>query len=138
MHEQLDRSEEVKGSSDRNFGLTFAAVGTVIALWPLTHGESPRWWWLAAAAALTIVSLTVPHVLHSLNRAWLRIGLLLNRIVSPIVLGIVFYGVLAPLGLASRAAGKDPLQLRFDNSASSYWIARDPPGPAPKSMIRLF
>jgi hypothetical protein len=138
FHEQLDRPEEVKGSSDRSFGLTFAVVGAIIALWPLLHGASPRWWLLAVAAVLAAVSLTVPHVLHPLNRIWLKIGLLLNRIVSPIVLGIIFYGVLTPLGAAMRLGGKDPLRLRFEKDAASYWIVREPPGPAPKSMTRQF
>ncbi len=138
LHEQLDRTEEVKGSSDRAFGLTFAVIGAIIAFWPLLDGAPPRWWLLAAVAALIGVSLATPHILHPLNRIWLRIGLLLHRVVSPVILGIIFFGVLTPFGLAMRMAGKNPLRLRFENSASTYWIAREPPGPAPKSMTRQF
>lgn len=138
MHEQPDRMEEVKGSSDRSFGLTFAAVGAIVALWPLMNSQAPRWWLLAATGALAALAMVLPHILHPLNRVWLRIGLLLNRIVSPIVLGLIFYGVVTPLGLATRLSGKNPLRLHFDKTASTYWIARKPPGPAPTSMKRQF
>lgn len=137
-HEQFDRSEQVKGSSDRSFGLTFAAAGVIIALWPSLHGEPPRWWFLPAVVGLTAISMVAPHLLAPLNRAWLRVGLLLNRVVSPILLGVVFYGVIAPIGTVLRAAGKNPLQLRFEKSTPSYWILRTPPGPPPKSMTRQF
>lgn len=138
LHEQLDRSEEVKGSSDRSFGITFAVVGAIIALWPLLDGEAPRWWLLAIVAALLAVSLTVPHILRPLNRIWLKIGLLLNKVVSPIVLGAIFYLVITPMGFFMRLGGRDPLRLRFEKGAPTYWILREPPGPAPKSMTRQF
>lgn len=138
MHEEFDRAEEVKGSSDRGFGLTFATVGAVVALWPLTSGSEPRWWLLAAAVAVAAISLIAAPILHPLNRLWLRFGLMLHRIVSPVVLGVVFYGVLTPVGLILRARGKDPLRLSLDKGAASYWITREPPGPAPKSMDRQF
>ena len=138
LHEQLERSEEIRGSSDRSFGFTFAVVGAIFALWPLWRGEAPRWWLLAVVAALVAVSLWVPRILRPLNRIWLKIGLLLNKVVSPIVLGIVFFGVLTPLGAVLRMRGKDPLRLRFEKDAPSYWIMRQPPGPAPRSMTRQF
>ena len=138
LHEDLHRSEEAKTSSDRSFGLTFAAVGAILGLWPLWHGQAPRWWLLGLVLALIVVSLAAPALLAPFNRVWQRIGLLLHRIVNPLVLGIVFYGVVTPLGLFLRARGKDPLRLSFDPSAASYWIERDPPGPAPKSMNRQF
>ncbi len=138
MHERLDRTEDVKGSSNRSFGLTFAVVGLLVALWPLLDGAAPRWWLLGLAAALTAISMVVPRILRPLNKLWLRFGLLLHRIVSPIVLGIIFFGVITPLGLALRLRGKDPLRLRSEPTAASYWIERRPPGPAPKSMSRQF
>ena len=138
LHEQLDREDEVKGSSDRSFGITFAVVGGIVALWPLLDGEAPRWWLLALAAVLLGVSFMAAHLLRPLNKIWLKVGLLLNKVVSPIVLGILFYAVIAPIGLAMRLMGKDPLRLRFAAAAPSYWIVREPPGPAPKSMSRQF
>ena len=138
MHERFDRAEGVAGSSDRNFGLTFAAVGAIVALWPLLGGEPPRWWLIGTAVALVAVSLFAASILSPFNRLWLRFGLLLHRIVNPVVLGVVFYGVLTPLAFVLRAAGKDSLRLKVDRAAASYWIARDPPGPTPKSMNRQF
>jgi predicted membrane metal-binding protein len=138
LHEQLERAEEIKGSSDRSFGFTFAAVGAIFALWPLWRLEAPRWWLLAVVAGLVVVSLLVPQILRPVNRVWLKIGLLLNKIVSPIVLGIIFFGLLTPLGALLRIGGKDPLRLRFETDAPSYWIVRQPPGPAPRSMTRQF
>jgi saxitoxin biosynthesis operon SxtJ-like protein len=138
LHERIDRADEIRASSDRSFGLIFAAVGAALALWPLLDADPPRWWLLAAALALFAVSLAIPRVLRPLNRIWERIGLLLHHIVSPIILAIVYFLVLTPLGLAIRLAGRDPLRRRRDTSASTYWISRQPPGPAPKSMSRQF
>jgi hypothetical protein len=73
-----------------------------------------------------------------LNRLWLRFGLLLNRIVSPIVLGFLFYAVITPTGMIIRRAGRDPLRLQWDANAASYWIERRPPGPAPETMSNQF
>jgi hypothetical protein len=138
LHERIDRTDEIEASSDRSFGLTFAAVGAILALWPLLSAEPPHWWLLAASLALFAVSLAMARILRPLNRIWERIGLLLHHIVSPIILAIVYFLVLTPLGLAIRLAGRDALRLRRDTSASTYWISRQPPGPAPKSMSRQF
>jgi hypothetical protein len=77
-------------------------------------------------------------VLSPLNRLWLRLGLLLQRITNPIVLGILFFGTVLPIGLLMRLAGKNPLRLGFDRDARSYWTPRQPPGPAPDTMPRQF
>jgi hypothetical protein len=73
-----------------------------------------------------------------LDRLWLRVGLVLHRVVNPLVLGVMFYGVITPFGLAMRWAGRDPLRKRFDPLAQSYWIERRPPGPAPETMSNQF
>ena len=137
LHETFERLDETH-SSDRSFGLIFAALASAIALWPVLRGDALRWWLIGLAVLLAAVGLVVPKLLHPLNRAWMWVGRCLNRIVNPVLLGLVFFGVLTPLGLAMRATGRDPLRLRFDRSARSYWILRDPPGPDPKSMIRQF
>lgn len=128
MHENLQRRERVKGSSDRSFGLVFAAAFVLVALLPLLHvPHKPRWWALPIAVIFATIALLSPKWLASLNRLWLRLGLLLSAIVSPIVLGLLFYTTLFPLGWLMRAVGKDPLHLRRDHG-SSYWINRDPSG----------
>ncbi len=138
MIENAAREERIEGSSDRMFGLLFAAVFAGFALWPLVHGETVRFWALAAGGVFLVLALAVPRALSPLNRAWMRFGLLLNRIVSPLAIGVVYYLALVPTGLAMRACGKKPLRLGFDRAAASYWIPRAPPGPDPKAMKDQF
>ncbi len=133
LHEDLGRNDAPKPSSDRGFGLVFAAVFAVVALWPILGAEAPRLWALALAAAFLAVALAAPRRLAPLNRLWTRFGLLLSRVMNPLVLGLLFFVVVTPMGLVMRALGKDPLRRRLDRSAASYWIRRDPPGPAPMS-----
>jgi hypothetical protein len=137
-HEDLTREQYVEGSSDRNFGLVIAAVFLLVALGPLRHGHTPRWWALAVAAVFALVALAKPALLARLNRLWMKLGILLGKIVSPIALGILFYGVLTPLAVVVRLTGKDPLRLKLDSGADSYWILRKPPGPPPDSMTNQF
>ena len=137
-HEDLSREQQVEGSSDRSFGLVFAVVFLLIAAWPLMHGALPRWWAGGIAAAFAIIAMVRPSLLAGFNRLWLKLGILLGKVVSPIALGILFYGVLTPIGVIMRLAGKDPLRLKHDAAAASYWIQRKPPGPPPDSMTNQF
>lgn len=137
-HENLSREEHVEGSSDRVFGLVFAGVFLVIAGWPLIHGVAPRWWALGISVAFGAVAWVRPVLLARLNRLWMKLGILLGKVVSPIALGILFFGVVTPIGVMIRIAGKDPLRLKRDPAAVSYWIERKPPGPPPDSMINQF
>ena len=137
-HEDLSREEHIEGSSDRSFGFVFAAVFALIALWPLLHHGGVRVWALAVAAAFGLIAVVRPALLATPNRLWMKLGLLLGKIVAPIALGILFYAVLTPLGVAMRLAGKDPLRLKRDDAAASYWISREPPGPPPGSMTNQF
>jgi predicted membrane metal-binding protein len=138
FHENFERTDEVASSSDRTFGLVFVAVFLLIALWPLLDGGSPRIWSLVVAGAFLLLALAAPAFLGPLNRLWTKFGLLLHRVVNPVVLGLMFYIAVVPVALVMRLVGKDPLQRRFDPQADSYWEPRDPPGPAPKSMIDQF
>ena len=137
-HESYARDEAVQGSSNRSFGLVFAGVFALIGLLPLIFGGVARLWAIALAVVFLIAALAFPGVLGPLNRLWMRFGLLLHRIVSPIVLGIMFFGVITPMGLLMRLLGKDLLRLRLDKTAGSYWIARTPPGPAPETFKDQF
>jgi predicted membrane metal-binding protein len=137
-HESYQRHEEVRGSSNRSFGIVFAIVFALIGLLPLAFGGHARLWSLAVGAAFLLVALAAPSVLAPLNRLWLRFGLLLHRIVSPLILGIMFYLVVTPTGLLMRALGKDLLRLKFDRQRASYWIERVPPGPPPESIKDQF
>ena len=137
-HERLTRSDPVAGSSDRAFGFVFTAVFAVVGLLPLTGGGAPRYWSLGVAGAVLAAALVKAELLAPFNRAWFRFGLFLHRLVSPVVLAVLFYAVIVPTGLLMRALGKDVLGLRCDGEAESYWIHRDPPGPRPESMQDQF
>jgi len=137
-HEDLSRDQQVEGSSDRSFGLVFAGVFLVVACWPLFYRDLPRWWALGIAVVFAIIAIWKPALLAVLNRLWTKLGVLLGKVVSPIALGILFYGVITPIGAVMRLTGKDPLRLKFDSGADSYWIPRKPPGPPPDSMTNQF
>lgn len=138
MHENLSRQQEIKTSSNRAFGWTFAIVFLIVALLPLLSGAAPRIWSLGVSALFAVVTMVAPSLLSAPNRLWMRFGMLLHRIVSPVALGVIFFLVVTPLGLLMRALGKDLLRLRRDPAADSYWIKREPPGPAPDSMPHQF
>ena len=138
FHEDLARDEEVAGSSNRTFGLAFAFIFALIGgigLW-LQH-EYALWWFIAALPFLGC-GLFYPRALAPLNRLWLKLGLLLYHIVNPLVMGIIFCLTIVPIGLVMRLRNKDPLRLKLDADAKSYWISRQPPGPAPESMKNQF
>lgn len=137
-HENLQRDLEVTPSSNRSFGLVFFAVFTLVGLFPLLKHAPVRWWALGVAAVFLVVSLVRPQLLTHLNRWWTRLGLLLGSIVSPISLGVLFYGVLTPIGLLVRLFGSDPLRLKWAPNQPSYWVDRQPPGPPPDSMNNQF
>jgi len=137
-HEDLNREQEVESSSNRSFGFVFTVVFLLIALWPLFYKEGFRWWACGVALGFGLLAIFRPTLLSGLNRLWTKLGLLLGKIVSPVALGIVFYAVLTPLGIAMRLTGKDPLRLKLDPDARTYWIPRDPPGPPPDSMTNQF
>lgn len=137
-HERLVSDDEVRGSSDRTFGLVFTAVFAIVGLWPLTGGGPLRIWALGVAAAFLAAAALRPKLLAPLNRIWTRIGHFLHRIANFVILALLFYLVITPTGLMLRLLGKDPLRLRFEPGARSYWIERQPPGPAPETIKHQF
>ena len=119
-------------SSDRTFGLVMATVCLLVAFVPCWNGHPPRWFWVAPGAGFASFALLLPLSLRPLHLAWLRFGLVMQMIVSPFVLGLIYFGLFFPLGLWVRWR-QDPLARRFDPAAASYWIVRDPatnPDPA--------
>jgi hypothetical protein len=95
-------------------------------------------WALGIAAAFFLAALLMPAVLAPLNRLWFKFGMLLHRVVSPLVMGMLFYVVVTPIGLLMRLFGKRPLNLEFETAETSYWILRQPPGPAPETIKNQF
>jgi hypothetical protein len=137
-HEDFTSKTAVESSSDRAFGVVFAVVFALVGLYPLLGGDPVRWWAMAAAAAFAALAMAAPRALAPLNRVWMRVGAVLHAIVSPIVLAVMFYLLVAPIGLLWRVLGKDPLRLRFEPRAASYWIERRPPGPEPETFTNQF
>jgi saxitoxin biosynthesis operon SxtJ-like protein len=124
MHEDYSREHEIGPGTDRSFGLTIAVALAAIAALPLFRHQPFRIGWLAAAVMLAVIALTRPFMLRPLNRLWFRLGLVLNRITSPVLLAAVFYLAVVPTGLMMRAAGKDPMRRRRNPQATTYWISR--------------
>jgi hypothetical protein len=129
----------VSAPPDRSFGFTFVVVFAIIALWQGWIGKSNAAIVLASLSLLTlVVTAARPVLLNPLNRAWMKFAALLHAIVSPVVLGAMYYLVITPFGVAMRLCGRDALKRRLDHTAKSYWIRRDPPGPPPDSLPRQF
>lgn len=137
-HETFSRKQVVKGSSDRAFGIVFTVAFAVIGVLPYAKGGELWLWAFAVAALFLIVTLARPKLLGPLNRLWLKFGLLLHKVVTPVIMALLFFCTVTPVGLLMRLTGKDPMNRRFDPAAKSYWIMRQPPGPAPESMRNQF
>jgi hypothetical protein len=125
-------------ASDRSFGLVFAGVFALIGAWPLLRWSGPRWWAVAVAVAFALVAVARPQLLHPLNRIWLALGRLLHRVVSPVVMGAVFFLCVTPIAWIMRRRGKDILSLERRPDLSSYWITRGPAEPHTETMKRQF
>jgi len=117
--------------SDRKFGWTFTALFVLVGV--VSHP-----WALAAAAVLAVITLTRAQWLSPAKRAWMKFGELLNHIVSPIVMGVIFFAVFTPVALVMRALGRDAMARAYEPAAPTYWKRRTPPGPADDSFRNLF
>jgi hypothetical protein len=138
IHENLSSTDDVKSGSDKSFGIVFAVVFGTIGLLPLWNDEAVRIWALIIAGLFLCTALIFPRALNPLNRIWFQFGLLLHKIISPVVMGLIFFGAVMPTGILMRIFGKKPLDLDFDPSLKSYWVHRTPPSPEPGSMKRQF
>jgi hypothetical protein len=137
-HETVSSFRKVAIGSNRKFGITFGLLFGILGVWPLFHHSLPKWWLVAVSGAFLAAALFFPRWLTPLNRAWFKLGLALNTIVSPVVMGVLFFGAVVPLGWYLRMKGKDLLSLDPDPEAATYWIPRDPPGPPPGTLTKQF
>ena len=123
--------DEVKISSNRSFGIVFFVVFLLIALYPLTYGGEIRIWSLIISIIFLILGLLNSKILAPLNKIWFKFGILLGKIVSPLIMGIIFFLVVTPIGFIMRLLGKDVLNLKY-NKNKSYWIEKN----GPKSKMK--
>ncbi|HZT50031.1 MAG TPA: SxtJ family membrane protein [Hyphomicrobiaceae bacterium] len=123
-HELGTGHHAVQTSSDRSFGLVFAAAFALLALYLAWHGNA--WWPTASMPAplLLVIALTRPVLLAPFNRIWTRIGLALGAIVAPVVMAFVYFALITPMAVLARLLGKDFLRLARDPAAPTYWIVR--------------
>jgi hypothetical protein len=124
--------------SNRSFGWTFTGIFVIFGAYGLWKGGAAQPWLLALAAVTALVTATRDSWLAPFNRAWMALGEQLGRVVSPIVLGAIFFGVFTPVGVLMRRCGRDAMSRRLDAAARSYWVERDPPGPAEGSFRDMF
>ena len=113
-----------KISSNRSFGLVFFFVFLIVSLWPLLNENPLRIWSIIIAIIFLILGLMNSKLLAPLNVLWSKFGILLGSIVAPIVMGIVFFLVITPIGFVMKIMGKDLLNKKKDNDKKSYWINR--------------
>ena len=118
--------DDIKISSNRSFGIVFFVVFLLIALYPLTYGGEIRIWSLIISILFLILGLLNSKILAPLNKIWFKFGILLGRIVSPLIMGIIFFLVVTPVGLIMRFLGKDVLNLKYSKN-KSYWIKKNGP-----------
>ena len=123
--------DDIKISPNKSFGIVFSIVFLLIAIYPLINNQELRVWSLVIATIFLILGLINSRALTPLNKLWFKFGLLLGRIVSPIIMGIIFFLVVTPIAFMMRIIGKDLLNLKF-NKDKSYWIEKT----GPKSKMK--
>jgi len=138
MHENFSREDSTRGSSDRSFGLVFTGFFALVACLPVLRGRPLRPWALAVSGAFLLVTLIRPRLLHSLNRFWTRLAVVISKVTNPVMTGLMFYILFTPVAVVLRLTGKDLLRLKAQPGAKTFWIPRDPPGPAPETMRNQF
>ena len=137
MSEQESHTE-VQIGSEKSFGIVFAFVFAVIGVWPMLNGGGIRFWAVGIAILFLVAAYLKPSLLAMPNRLWFRFGLLLNKIMSPIIMGLIFVLTVIPTGFVMRALGKDLLRKKMDPDAESYWITPDAAQQQSSSMKNQF
>tara|TARA_Y100001970_G_C13529674_1_gene507051 strand:+ start:62 stop:451 length:390 start_codon:yes stop_codon:yes gene_type:complete len=117
---------EIKIGSNKSFGIVFFTVFLLIAIYPLINNGELRIWSLVVAIIFFILGLVNSKVLTPLNKLWFKFGLLLGKIVSPLIMGFIFFFVVTPIAFIMRIIGKDLLNLKF-NDKKTYWIEKTDP-----------
>jgi len=125
-------NNSIKISSNRSFGIVFFVVFLFIALYPITYSEDIRIWSLIISFIFIILGLLNSKILTPLNKLWFKFGVILGKIISPIIMGIIFFLVVTPIGLIMKVLGKDLLRLKYNKKDNTYWIEKN----GPKSKMK--
>ena len=121
----------MKLPSNKNFGIVFFIVFLIVGLYPLINSDNIRIWSLITSLIFLVFGLLYSKILTPLNKLWFRFGILLGKIISPFIMGIIFFFVVTPIGLIMRLLGKDVLNLKYSKN-KSYWIEKN----GPKSKMK--
>ena len=113
-----------KISSNKSFGILFCVVFAIVALWPIMKGGSLRIWPIPISLIFLTLGLLNSKLLNPLNLAWIKFGELLGKIIAPIIMAIIYFIIVTPIGLFMRLIGKDLLNIKFTKD-NSYWIKRE-------------
>lgn len=127
----MSEYNDIKISSNRSFGVVFFIVFLLIALYPLLNNNEIRLWSLIISVLFLILGILNSKILSPLNKVWFKFGLLLGKIISPIIMGVIFFLVVTPIGFIMKLLGKDLINLKFNNE-KSYWIQKT----GPKSKMK--
>ena len=123
--------DDVKIGSNKSFGIVFFVVFLLISLYPLLNNEDIRIWSLVISFIFLILGILNSKILSPLNKLWFKFGIFLGKVISPIIMGIIFFLVVTPIGFIMRLLGKDVLNLKYSNN-KSYWIEKS----GPKSKMK--
>ena len=123
--------DDIKVSSNRSFGIVFFIVFLLIATYPLLNGNDVRVWSLLISFGFLILGLMNSKILSPINKLWFKFGLILGKIISPLIMGIIFFVVVTPIGVVMRVLKKDLLNLKY-NQKETYWIKKT----GPKSKMK--
>ena len=125
------KEKNIKIGSNRSFGIVFFLFFIIICLWPIKNAEEIRLWSLFISIIFLILGILNSKILSPLNKIWFKFGIFLGKIVSPLVMGLIFFAVVTPIGILMRFLNKDLLNLKF-NKNSTYWIEKN----GPKSKMK--
>ena len=118
------KNKKIKMSSNRSFGLVFFAIFLIISIWPLLDDKDIRIWSLIVSLIFLILGILNSNLLKPFNKIWFKFGIFLGKIVSPIIMGLVYFLVVTPTGFIMRFLGKDLLKLK-KNKNNTYWLAKN-------------
>lgn len=134
----MNTSPSVKPLNNRTFGLIFAVIFALIALFPLLSDGDLRVWAISIAGVFAAISLLLPKALSPLNALWAKFGLLMHKITNPLLMGLVFFITVLPTGLILKVLRKDPMNRKQQPNEKSYWIKREQSVLTPESFDQQF